>query len=233
MRALRRRFLQRGPFGCCCGSTSAARASRRASAAGRTPRARRLRHDATRAFASPLNARSVPFCSAFPDVDAPFGSIGIFSFRPRRGSCRRATVRALLITAGGASTRCCVCRRRAAALRVVVGAGSAARKSEVGGAAGLASGASAERPTTCRCSTWVHRGPRAHRLPRADVVVRLRNLRRRDGGRRRACRARRRRRRAYAQHSASSSKAKRATVMRRSTRSGSTEARPSEARPLT
>ena len=29
-------------------------------------------------FASPLNARSIPFCSAFLDVDAPFGSAGSF-----------------------------------------------------------------------------------------------------------------------------------------------------------
>jgi phosphorylated CTD-interacting factor 1 len=29
-------------------------------------------------FASPLNARTAPFCSAFPDVDAPFGSRGSF-----------------------------------------------------------------------------------------------------------------------------------------------------------
>ena len=39
------------------------------------------------AFASPLNCFYGPFCSAFPDVDAPFGSFGSFSaFRPRRGS---------------------------------------------------------------------------------------------------------------------------------------------------
>ena len=38
-------------------------------------------------FASPLNARSVPFCSAFADVDAPFGSVGSFlSTHPLEGS---------------------------------------------------------------------------------------------------------------------------------------------------
>ncbi|EOD32508.1 hypothetical protein EMIHUDRAFT_112355 [Emiliania huxleyi CCMP1516] len=38
-------------------------------------------------FASPLNARSAPFCSAFPDVDAPFGSLGSFlEFEPEEGA---------------------------------------------------------------------------------------------------------------------------------------------------
>ncbi|XRB24019.1 phosphorylated CTD-interacting factor 1 [Pseudoscourfieldia marina] len=38
-------------------------------------------------FASPLNAYFARFCSAFPDVDAPFGSAGSFwSCSPRRGS---------------------------------------------------------------------------------------------------------------------------------------------------
>ena len=46
-------------------------------------------------FASPLNARYGRYCSAFADVDAPFGSLGSFySFRPSEGSyeanpCRR------------------------------------------------------------------------------------------------------------------------------------------------
>ena len=39
------------------------------------------------AFASPLNCRYGRFCSAFPDVDAPFGSLGsFFDFEPTRGS---------------------------------------------------------------------------------------------------------------------------------------------------
>ena len=39
------------------------------------------------AFASPLNARYGRFCSAFPDVDGPFGSLGsFFDFAPTRGS---------------------------------------------------------------------------------------------------------------------------------------------------
>ena len=39
------------------------------------------------AFASPLNCRYGRFCSAFPDVDAPFGSLGsFFDFKPTRGS---------------------------------------------------------------------------------------------------------------------------------------------------
>ena len=38
-------------------------------------------------FASPLNCRYGSFCSAFPDVDAPFGSLGsFFGFEPLRGS---------------------------------------------------------------------------------------------------------------------------------------------------
>lgn len=38
-------------------------------------------------FASPLNARSAPFCSGFLDVDAPFGSLGSFlDFSPTEGS---------------------------------------------------------------------------------------------------------------------------------------------------
>ena len=38
-------------------------------------------------FASPLNARASPFCSAFPDVDAAFGSVGSFlRFEPDEGS---------------------------------------------------------------------------------------------------------------------------------------------------
>jgi len=39
------------------------------------------------AFASPLNCRYGRFCSAFPDVDRPFGSLGsFFDFAPERGS---------------------------------------------------------------------------------------------------------------------------------------------------
>ena len=39
------------------------------------------------AFASPLNCRYGRFCSAFPDVDKPFGSLGsFFDFKPTRGS---------------------------------------------------------------------------------------------------------------------------------------------------
>lgn len=38
-------------------------------------------------FASPLNARFERFCSAFPDVDRPFGSVGsFFRFTPDEGS---------------------------------------------------------------------------------------------------------------------------------------------------
>ncbi len=38
-------------------------------------------------FASPLNSRYPHFCSAFPDTDAPFGSVGsFFDFKPRAGS---------------------------------------------------------------------------------------------------------------------------------------------------
>ena len=38
-------------------------------------------------FASPLNSTLRNYCSAFPDVDAPFGSCGsFFSYRPHRGS---------------------------------------------------------------------------------------------------------------------------------------------------
>lgn len=38
-------------------------------------------------FASPLNCRFAPFCSAFPDTDAPFGSAGSFlDFKPDSGS---------------------------------------------------------------------------------------------------------------------------------------------------
>ena len=87
-------------------------------------------------FASPLNARSVPFCSAFPDVDAPFGSIGSFlSFRPRRGSYEANPPFApLLITAMAAHLDALLTRADAAGepllFVVVVGAGSAARKSE-------------------------------------------------------------------------------------------------------
>ena len=37
-------------------------------------------------FASPLNSRYPHFCSAFPDTDAPFGSVGsFFNFEPREG----------------------------------------------------------------------------------------------------------------------------------------------------
>ena len=39
------------------------------------------------AFASPLNCRYGRFCSAFPDVDGAFGSLGsFFEFKPQRGS---------------------------------------------------------------------------------------------------------------------------------------------------
>jgi len=39
------------------------------------------------AFASPLNCRYGRFCSAFPDTDAAFGSLGsFFDFAPERGS---------------------------------------------------------------------------------------------------------------------------------------------------
>ena len=39
------------------------------------------------AFASPLNTYYGAYCSAFPDVDAPFGSAGPFAaLRPARGS---------------------------------------------------------------------------------------------------------------------------------------------------
>lgn len=42
---------------------------------------------AVECFASPLNARSAPFCSAFADVDAPFGSLGSFlRLRPSEGA---------------------------------------------------------------------------------------------------------------------------------------------------
>ena len=38
-------------------------------------------------FASPLNSRYGVFCSAFPDIDCWFGSLGsFFDFRPTRGS---------------------------------------------------------------------------------------------------------------------------------------------------
>lgn len=38
-------------------------------------------------FASPLNCRYANFCSAFPDVDVPFGSLGsFFQFQPMEGS---------------------------------------------------------------------------------------------------------------------------------------------------
>ena len=38
-------------------------------------------------FASPLNARSAPFCSGFVDTDAAFGSVGSFlTFRPSQGA---------------------------------------------------------------------------------------------------------------------------------------------------
>lgn len=38
-------------------------------------------------FASPLNCRYAPFCSAYPDTDAPFGSAGSFlDFQPVSGS---------------------------------------------------------------------------------------------------------------------------------------------------
>lgn len=38
-------------------------------------------------FASPLNCHYGPHCSAFPDTDAPFGSLGsFFQFRPTSGS---------------------------------------------------------------------------------------------------------------------------------------------------
>ena len=38
-------------------------------------------------FASPLNCRFPQYCSAFPNLDAPFGSVGsFFSFTPRKGS---------------------------------------------------------------------------------------------------------------------------------------------------
>lgn len=38
-------------------------------------------------FASPLNCRFAPFCSAFPDTDAAFGSAGSFlDFKPHSGS---------------------------------------------------------------------------------------------------------------------------------------------------
>ncbi|CAN0034104.1 unnamed protein product, partial [Discosporangium mesarthrocarpum] len=38
-------------------------------------------------FASPFNCRYAPFCSAFPDVDAPFGSVGsFFDFEPCEGA---------------------------------------------------------------------------------------------------------------------------------------------------
>lgn len=39
------------------------------------------------AFASPLNSRYAQYCSAFPDVDHPFGSLGsFFDFSPKMGS---------------------------------------------------------------------------------------------------------------------------------------------------
>jgi phosphorylated CTD-interacting factor 1 len=39
------------------------------------------------AFASPLNSRYAQYCSAFPDVDCPFGSLGsFFDFSPGMGS---------------------------------------------------------------------------------------------------------------------------------------------------
>jgi phosphorylated CTD-interacting factor 1 len=40
-------------------------------------------------FASPLNCRWLRYCSAFPDTDAPFGSLGsFFGFRPNEvGGC--------------------------------------------------------------------------------------------------------------------------------------------------
>jgi len=42
---------------------------------------------AVECFASPLNARFERFCSAFADVDAPFGSLGsFFDFTPTEGS---------------------------------------------------------------------------------------------------------------------------------------------------
>ena len=38
-------------------------------------------------FASPLNCRWRRYCSAHPDTDAPFGSLGsFFGFRPTEGS---------------------------------------------------------------------------------------------------------------------------------------------------
>ena len=38
-------------------------------------------------FASPLNCRYGRFCSAFPDTDMAFGSLGsFFEFRPQQGS---------------------------------------------------------------------------------------------------------------------------------------------------
>jgi len=38
-------------------------------------------------FASPLNARAAPYCSAFPDTDRAFGSLGSFlAFRPASGA---------------------------------------------------------------------------------------------------------------------------------------------------
>lgn len=38
-------------------------------------------------FASPLNCRYAAFCSAFPDTDAAFGSVGsFFHFRPHTGA---------------------------------------------------------------------------------------------------------------------------------------------------
>lgn len=47
-----------------------------------------LRHFgcAMECFASPLNCRYARFCSAFPDTDTPFGSVGsFFEFHPRAG----------------------------------------------------------------------------------------------------------------------------------------------------
>ena len=44
-------------------------------------------HVSLECFASPMNTRHERFCSLFPDVDGPFGSIGsFFSFRPSSGS---------------------------------------------------------------------------------------------------------------------------------------------------
>merc|ERR1711871_44749 len=44
-------------------------------------------HVSMECFASPMNCRYGRYCSAFPDTDAPFGSVGsFFTFEPHSGS---------------------------------------------------------------------------------------------------------------------------------------------------